>query len=91
MATDDFWIALGEHSQNAHKERVAKTPERVEFAKRLLEEHGIEYVVKNYEIGHIHAYRKRDGKLFQFRCGTGKILGENDKRGIHCLIKILEE
>lgn len=90
MATDCFWEILREQSKNAHNARVAKTPERVEYAKRLFEEHGIEYVVKNYEIGHIHAHRKRDGKLFQFWCGTGKILGEQNKRGIHSFIKLLE-
>ena len=91
MSIDEIWIALREYSENKHKERVAKTPERVEYAKKLLGEHSIDYVVKNYEIGHIHAYRKSDGKLFQFWCGTGKILGEKNKRGIHNFIKILED
>jgi len=53
------------------------------------EKHGIEYSLKNPQTGHFHCRRKSDDKLFQFYAGTGKIMNEPNRRGIHALIKIL--
>lgn len=78
------------YAREKYKERVAKTPSRLEYAKNLLTEHGIQFVVKNAEIGHIHAYRKSDNSLMHFWAGTGKILGRKI-RGIHNFIRLLEE
>lgn len=63
---------------------------RIAYAIHKLDEHGIEYTIKNPITGHIHCRRKTDDKLFQFYAGTGKIVGIRDKRGIHRLIEILE-
>lgn len=63
---------------------------RIAYAIHKLDEHGIEYTIKNPVTGHIHCRRKTDDKLFQFYAGTGKIMGIQDKRGIHRLIEILE-
>ena len=78
------------YAQEKHRERVAKNPDRIAYAIKQLEEHGIEYALKNEQTGHFHCWRKSDGKLFQFYAGTGKIQGYDRARGIHALIKILE-
>ena len=65
--------------------------DRIDYAIKLLESHGIEYSLKNEQTGHFHCRRKSDDKLFQFYAGTGKILGNDSERGIHALIKILED
>lgn len=78
------------YAKEKRKERVAKNPERIEFAIVQLERHDIDFVLKNDETGHFHCWRKSDGKLFQFYAGTGKIQGVQDARGIHALIRILE-
>lgn len=79
------------YAAEKHKERVAKTPDRIAYAIKQFEAHDIEYVLKNEQIGHFHCYRKSDSKLFQFYAGTGKIQGYNRARGIHALISLLEE
>lgn len=65
--------------------------DRIDYAIKQFESHGIEYSLKNEQTGHFHCRRKSDDKLFQFYAGTGKILGNDSKRGIHALIKILED
>ena len=65
--------------------------DRIDYAIKQFESHGLEYSLKNEQTGHFHCRRKSDDKLFQFYAGTGKILGNDSERGIHALIKILEE
>lgn len=65
--------------------------DRIEYARRQFDVHNIEYTLKNELTGHFHCRRKSDDKLFQFYAGTGKIQGVENVRGIHQLIKILEE
>lgn len=60
MARDECWDALKEHARQNHKERVAKNPDRIEYAIRQLEAHNIEYVLKNDATGHFHCRRKSD-------------------------------
>ena len=64
--------ALSAHLKEEHNKRVAKTPDRIEYAIQQFEKNDIEYVLKNPAIGHFHCRRKRDDKLFQFWAGTGK-------------------
>ncbi len=103
MARDECWDALKEHARQNHKERVAKNPDRIEYAIRQLEDHNIEYSLKNDATGHFHCHRKSDGATGHFHCrrksddalvqfwaGTGKILGYT-QRGIHNLIRICED
>lgn len=78
------------YTKEKHAERVAKNSERVAFAIKLFEQHGIEYQLKNPQTGHFHCYRKSDDKLFQFYAGTGKIQGYPNIRGIYNLIGLLE-
>lgn len=78
------------YAKEKHKERVAKNPDRIEYAINQFEKHDIEYKLKNEQTGHFHCRRKSDDKLFQFYAGTGKIQGVTNQRGIHALIKILE-
>lgn len=73
-----------------HRQRVAKNPERIAYAIKQLEEHGIEYTLKNEATGHFHCRRKTDDTLVQFWAGTGKIMGYDSLRGIHNLIKVCE-
>lgn len=79
------------YAEQMHKERVAKNPDRIEYAIKQFEKHDIEYELKNDQTGHFHCYRKPDDKLFQFYAGTGKIQGFNNVRGIHALIRMLEK
>lgn len=78
------------YAEQKHKDRVAKIPDRIEYAIKQFEKHDIKYELKNAQIGHFHCYRKSDDKLFQFYAGTGKIQGFNNARGIHALIRMLE-
>lgn len=78
------------YAEQMHKERVAKNPDRIEYAIKQFEKHDIEYELKNAQTGHFHCRQKSDDKLFQFYAGTGKIQGFNNVRGIHALIRMLE-
>lgn len=78
------------YAEEKHRQRVAKNPERIAYAKRQLELHSIEYSLKNEATGHFHCRRKSDDALVQFYAGTGKIVGYDSLRGIHSLIKICE-
>ena len=91
MARDDFDGGYSEWAKEQHAKRVAKNPERIAYAIKQFESHNIEYSLKNESTGHFHCRRKSDDKLFQFYAGTGKIQGETNKRGIHMLIKILDD
>lgn len=90
MGREDF-EALRDFAKSNHDKRVADNPRRINYAIEQFERHGIEYELKNEQTGHFHCKRKRDGKLFQFYAGTGKIQGENNRRGIDSLIRILTE
>lgn len=76
-------------AEERHCERVAKTPDRVEYAIKQFEKHDIEYSLKNAQTGHFHCRRRSDDKLFQFWAGTGKIMGCDRARGVHALIEML--
>ena len=73
-----------------HRQRVAKNPDRIAYAIKQLEQHGIEYTLKNEANGHFHCRRKTDDKLIQFWAGAGKIMGYTNLRGIHNLIRLCE-
>ena len=88
MSREDF-EGIKDYAKQVHTERVAKNPDRVAYAIKQFEEHNIEYVLKNAQTGHFHCRRQSDDKLFQFYAGTGKIMNEPNRRGIHSLIKIL--
>ena len=77
------------YAKQKHKERVAKNGDRIKFAIEQLKVNNIEFTLKNDSIGHFHCRRKSDDALIQFWAGTGKILGYENRRGIHSLIKIL--
>ena len=79
------------YAEEKHQERVAKNPDRVEYAIKQFELHGIEYSLKNAQTGYFHCRRQSDDKLFQFWAGTGKIMGYDRARGVHALIKMLLE
>ncbi len=40
--------------------------DRIDYAIKQFESHGIEYSLKNEQTGHFHCRRKSDDKLFQF-------------------------
>lgn len=84
----EVFETLKEEGKKKHDERVAKTPDRIEYAIQQFEKNGIRYELKNEGIGHFHCWRKSDGRLYQFWAGTGKILGYRN-RGIHLLIREL--
>lgn len=93
--------ALKEIAKQKHAERVAKTPNRIEYAKQQFKKNKIAYIVKNNSNGHIHCFDYQ-GNLFQFWASTGKILYDykveqkrkfdknyRNLRGINNLIKLL--
>lgn len=84
----EVFEVLKEEGKKKHDERVAKNPDRIEYAIQQFEKNGIRYELKNEGIGHFHCWRKSDGRLYQFWAGTGKILGYRN-RGIHLLIREL--
>lgn len=87
MSKEDF-EGIRAHAKQVHKDRVAKNPERIDYAIRQFEKNGIKYELKNAETGHFHCLRKKDNELIQFWASTGKILNHS-KRGIHFLVKLL--
>lgn len=90
MSREDF-EEIKNHAKGRHNKRVSEMPDRIAYAKKQFEENNIEYVLKNEQTGHFHCRRKSDDKLFQFYAGTGKIVGVDDVRGIHSIIKLLNE
>ena len=88
MSREDF-EGIAQLAKENHKNRVAKNPERIQYAIEQFEKNGIEYYLKNEHTGHFHCHRKSDDKLFQFYAGTGKIMGYQNAIGIHALIKML--
>ena len=64
--------------------------ERLQYATEQLEQHNIEFRLKNKQTGHLHCRKKSDDKLIQYWAGTGKIMG-HEKCGIHNLIILLTE
>lgn len=84
-----------------HQQRVAKTPDRINYAKQQFENNNIKYTLKNNLTGHFHCFDNQ-GNLFQFWCSTGKICYDKNVeqkrnlkrycrewRGIKSLIKLL--
>lgn len=90
MSREDF-EGIAQLAKEKHRNRVAKNPDRIQYAIEQFEKNGIEYYLKNEQTGHFHCHRKSDDKLFQFYAGTGKIMGYQNARGIHALIKMLTE
>ena len=64
---------------------------RIQYATEQFKNNNIEFVLKNEANGHFHCRRQKDGRLFQFWAGTGKILGYPDFIGVHALIHLLKE
>lgn len=91
MSREDFDGGYSEWAKEQHTKRVAKNPNRIEYAIQQFQEHNIEFELKSETTGHFHCRRKSDDKLFQFYAGTGKIMGYDKTRGIHALIKMLEK
>lgn len=88
---DEFWDILKERGKRIHSERVAKNPERIQYAIEQFKKNHIRYVLKSEQNGHFHCFRQSDGKLIQFWAGTGKILDYPNERGIRALIRILKK
>lgn len=76
-------------AEEQHRARVAKNPDRIQYAIEQFRANNIEFSLKNAQTGHFHCRRQSDDKLFQFWAGTGKIMGHERERGIHALIKLL--
>lgn len=87
----DTMRVYSELLKEQHNNRVRKTPDRIKYAIYQMQLNNIEYILKNPATGHFHCRRKSDDKLIQFWAGTGKIMGFDNARGIHALIKILSK
>lgn len=100
MSAEDFEGIRMLAKQN-HAERVAKTPERIEYAEKRFRDENITYKILNKSIGHFHVFDEF-GNLFQFWASTGKITyakntkdargfkSFTDERGIENCIKIVK-
>ena len=64
-----------EYCKEQHRKRVAKTPDRIAYAAKMLKQRGIKYELKNQNTGHFHCRQKSDNQLIQFWASTGKIMG----------------
>lgn len=71
MSAEDF-DGIKELARKNHEERVAKTPNRIEYAIMRFTSEKIMFILKNKSIGHFHL-RDNQGNLFQFWASTGKI------------------
>ena len=87
----EYFEGIHKHAKEQHEKRISDNLNRVQYAIEQFQKHDIEYMLKNVQTGHFHCRRKSDDKLFQFWAGTGKIMGQEHKRGIHALIKLLED
>lgn len=72
-----------------HKQRVAKTPSRIEFAENLLRQNGIEYKICNALTGQINVHI--GNKCLTFYAGTGKIKGYTNARGIKAFVSVCKK
>lgn len=81
--------ALKADCKQRHDARVAKTPQRVEYAMQQLVMNNIDFRLLNAQTGHFHCHGIKSDKLYQFWAGTGKIMG-SELRGIHNLIKLVK-
>lgn len=73
MNDDDIdWSLIREQAKQSHDERVAKTPERIEYAINRFKQEGLQYSLKSKSNGHFHVFDSA-GNLFQFWASTGKI------------------
>lgn len=70
-----------------HRQRVAKNPDRLEYAIEQLENNAIFYKVCNKQTGQINCVLD-DGSIITFYAGTGKIQGHTRIRGIHALVRL---
>ena len=86
---DSLYGDYREYAKEQHKIRVSKNGGRIQYAIEQFKKHNIEYSLKSEQTGHFHCRKKSNDRLIQFWAGTGKIMGYENKRGIHNLIKIL--
>ncbi len=70
-----------------HKQRVAKNPQRLEYAVKQLRDNGLTFRVCNEETGQINCYFT-NGKCLTFYAGTGKIQGYRNLRGIQKFVRL---
>lgn len=86
MSREDF-EGLRQLAKANHDARVAKNPQRLEYAAEQLEKNGISYKICNDTIGQINCYFL-NGTVLTFYAGTGKIKGYENRRGIKNFIKM---
>lgn len=82
------WKELTQIKKEQHDARVAKTPQRIEYAINQFNKFNIKFELKNKIIGHFHVF-SREGKLYNFYASTGKIVGEDSKRGLSWMLKLV--
>ena len=89
---DMDWQGLREDFKQKHKERVAKTPQRIEYAKQEFEKHSIDAELKNEQTGQFNI--EAGTHIITYYCSTGKILVDNksyEQRGIKYAIHKAKE
>lgn len=86
MSREDF-EGIREHAKQQHAERVAKNPERLDYAVEQLKNNGFNFKVCNESTGQVNCYFE-NGEVLTFYAGTGKIKGYEHARGIHNFIAL---
>ena len=89
MSREDF-DALRRYAKEQHDQRVAKNPQRLEYAKKVLTENGITFKVCNEMTAQINCYFA-NGKVLTFYAGTGKIPGHSNLRGINSFVRLCKK
>lgn len=78
------WQGLREDFKQKHKERVAKTPQRIEYSKQMFNQKGINAKLINEETGQFNI--KVGKHTIIYYCSTGKVVVDNkpvEQRGIY--------
>lgn len=77
------WQGLREDFKQMHKDRVAKTPQRIDYTKNEFAKNNIKAELKNEQTGQFNILVGKH--IITYYCSTGKILVDNkpyEQRGI---------
>ena len=83
----EYWQDIKPIYKQKHNERVAKTPQRIEYAKNEFAKNNIKAELKNEQTGQFNI--KVKDHIITYYCSTGKILVNNkpyEQRGIRYAI-----
>jgi len=83
----EYWKDVKPFYKGLHSQRVAKTPDRIEYAISEFTKNGISAELKNEQTGQFNI--RKDNNIIVYYCSTGKVLLNNkpkEARGIKYVI-----